>query len=460
MGAALASYRMSYRGEKDSSKEWVGWLGLALILSGFILIDETGAFPGAIALLPTVGTLLLLISVTQETRVSKFLGLGIMAWIGRLSYSLYLWHWPLITLGKILANRVGLSPITGALCGAVAGVILAWAAYKFVEQPLRGRGPGRALRLATIGAGFCSAVFASSWLARETKLDTTRYFDPPEFHGVLYSVGKPDPERGQAIRYQDVRFPKLDGRNSQAWRSGGIVHPFGAGMPQVVVLGSSHALMYSMLIDSICKKAGLSVAFLGMDGVPVFFNSKVDPALLTPGEAVEFDEARRRWLRTWRPQMVFVIDRWDLRVTNSRNFDEDLRSFLREVSPLTKEVFFVAQIPVADTGGDSVNIRELMSWRMRQGDSIPRVFPDRNEQKRKQATGTAMAATVEFPNLRVLRPDLAFYLEDSSIRWASRRTVYYTDDNHLSDAGAEIVRGIFEKAIAEQTTAMLQHSLK
>ncbi len=40
--------------------------------------------------------------------------------------------------------------------------------------------------------------------------------------------------------------------------------------------------MYSMLIDSICKKAGVSVAFLGMDGVPVFFNSKVDPALLTP----------------------------------------------------------------------------------------------------------------------------------------------------------------------------------
>jgi peptidoglycan/LPS O-acetylase OafA/YrhL len=453
-GAVLASYRASRCQEKRSSpliQELTGWVGLALILSGFIWIDETDGFPGVWALLPTVGTLLVLISVTQDTRVARFLAAPIMVSIGKLSYSLYLWHWPMITLGKALATRYEVPSITGAVLGLVASIGLAVAAYLLVEQPLRKRGPGKALHLAIIGSGFLVAVLASVAIANGPKLDTTRFFDPPEFHGLLYSVGKPDFARGNAIRYQDVRFPVLDGKNNASWRSGGIIHHFGDGPPKVVVLGSSHALMYSALIDSICKTMGVPVAFFGMDGVPVFFNSKVDPALLSGKEATEFDEARRHWLRIWRPQAVFVIDRWDLRDTNSKDFNEDLRSFLREVSPLTKEVLFVAQIPVTDIGGESVNIRELVSWRKGHGDSAPRFLPDRNEKKRQLATGLAMAEMSEFPNLRVLRPDLAFYREDGSVRWASGRTVYYTDDNHVADAGAELVRGIFQNAIAEAT---------
>jgi hypothetical protein len=220
----------------------------------------------------------------------------------------------------------------------------------------------------------------------------------------------------------------------------------------VVVLGSSHALMYSRLIDSICQKLGLSVAFLGMDGVPVFFRAPVDPSVLNSQEATEFDQVRRRCLRTWHPQAVVLIDRWDFYVDDAGHFDDRLRSFLREVSPQTKTVLFVAQVPVTGTGGDSVNVRELAVWRMRHGSSSARIFPDGNEPRRKRAVSAATTAMAEFPNLRVLRPDLAFYAGDASVRWLSGRTVYYADDDHLSDAGAEVVRGLLENAIAQATT--------
>jgi peptidoglycan/LPS O-acetylase OafA/YrhL len=460
LGAALASYRTPLPNDiarplspSPMLQEATGWVGLSLVLVGFFAIDEAGGFPRAIALLPTIGTTLILISVTGRTRVSRFLSTPFMVGTGKLSYSLYLWHWPLITLGKAVAELRGLPPLAGAAAGAVAGVALAWAAYLFVEQPLRSRGPGRRRRLAIIAAGFLLAVLASGWVANAPKVDIARYFDQPEFHGLLYSVGKVG-DVSQAIRYQDVRFPAPDGRDDQAWRSGGVVHQFGDGPPKVVVLGSSHALMYSRLIDSICQRLGLSVAFLGMDGVPAFFKATFTPSPLTTGEAAEFDEARRHWLRTWRPQAVFVIDRWDLLVDNGGRFDDELRSFLREVSPLTKTVLFVAQVPVTATGGDAVNPRELAAWRMRHNNSVPRILPDSNEPKRRRAVATAEAAMAEFPNLYVLRPDLAFYEDDGSIRWVSGRTVYYADDDHLADAGAEVVRGVFKNAIAEATSTV------
>ena len=61
----------------------------------------------------------------------------------------------------------------------------------------------------------------------------------------------------------------------------------------------------------------------------------------------------------------------------------------------------------------------------------------------------AEAATAEFTNVQVLRPDLSFYNQDGSVHYASGRTFYYVDDDHLSDAGSDRVRSLFEKAITE-----------
>ncbi len=58
-----------------------------------------------------------------------------------------------------------------------------------------------------------------------------------------------------------------------------------------------------------------------------------------------------------------------------------------------------------------------------------------------------------FSNFYVLRPDLAFYREDGSVRYATGREFFYIDDNHLSDAGAEEVPGLFSEAIQKAVSA-------
>lgn len=463
LGAALAAHRTPLRNDESyphllgpKPLEAMGWTGLGMIIVGFFLVGEASGFPGLVILVPAVGTAFVLVSVADgKTRMARLLSVPVMVVTGKLSYSLYLWHWPLITLGKVQADRYDVPQLAGAAAGGIAGIVLAWAAYVGVEKPLRQRGPGRSRRFATIAAGFCIVAFASVLVvSRHAVPDPAHHFDTPSFHGLLYSAGRGgDPDRvTRASRYRDVYFPPLPPRADDAWRTGGIIHLYGGGFPKVVVIGDSHALMYSRIIDDICREMGLSVAFLGIDQTPAFFTATVNEIFPSHREAHEFDEARRRWLKKWQPEAVLIIERWDALVGTSKSFDEKLRSFLREVSPLAGRVLFVAQVPVAKWGKE-FNLRELMIWRMRSESDFPRLDPDRNERVRKQAVAVAEAVAADFHNLRVLRADLPFYREDGSIRWASERSFFYADGDHLTDAGAEVVRRLFQSAIAEAHSA-------
>lgn len=460
LGAILATLQtpLWQRGVKSGihfggkTREAIGWAGMSLVVASFVFIDGSDKFPGLVSLAPTVGTMLVLSSISVgQTRLSRWLSTPLMVRTGKLSYSLYLWHWPLIILGKTQADLHGWPLLAGAVGGAIAGIILSWVAYVIVEQPLRQRGPGRGRRLAEIAAGFvivglCCGIVA----AKRPIADKGHRFDTPTFHGFLFAAGRvAGPETTESSRYYDVNFPAPPPRHNDLWRSGGLIHLYGGGHPRVVVLGSSHALMYSRLIDDLCREQNLSVAFLGMDyGTPAFFESSMNPNFSSSLEAKEFDEARRKWLREWRPEAVLIIDRWDFRVENKQSFDVKLRSFLQEVGPVAGRIIFVCQAPVVKLG-DEINLREFVTSRMSAGPDLPRLNPDSNEGARKLAVATAEAALADFPNLRVLRADLPFYQPDGTIRYASGKSFFYADNNHLTDAGTEVVRGLFETAIAE-----------
>jgi len=130
----------------------VGWIGLVTILGGYFFVDGGRGFPDLAALAPTLGAGLVIISLLKgATSLSRFLSTPFMRQTGKLSYSLYLWHWPLIIFGKLQAAVYGFSESSGAMIGGLGGIILAWGAYACVERPLRRRGAGRPWRLSLIG---------------------------------------------------------------------------------------------------------------------------------------------------------------------------------------------------------------------------------------------------------------------------------------------------------------------
>ena len=113
--------------------------GLIAILVAAFALDSSTPFPGVAALLPCVGTALVIYTGTapRATIVHRLLGWRPFAFIGLMSYSLYLWHWPLLAFARYYFLSAITLEVT-ALSVAVS-LILAYFAWRFIERPVRYR---------------------------------------------------------------------------------------------------------------------------------------------------------------------------------------------------------------------------------------------------------------------------------------------------------------------------------
>jgi peptidoglycan/LPS O-acetylase OafA/YrhL len=124
--------------ERRWMREAIGVLGLLMMTVGFFVLDHQTPFPGAAALLPCVGTGLIIYAGGRgDTVVDRLLGLRPLAFLGLISYSLYLWHWPLIVFWK--QSLVGEFTPLARVGLLVASIVLATLSWKFIEQPIRSR---------------------------------------------------------------------------------------------------------------------------------------------------------------------------------------------------------------------------------------------------------------------------------------------------------------------------------
>ncbi|MEH6580393.1 MAG: acyltransferase family protein [Halioglobus sp.] len=145
---AAGALVFSYTSDSGEENRWgqlspmvrrmAGWLGLALILLSALWLDSASPYPGWRAVLPTLGTCLVLLSGTTCVgagySVGSLLSLAPLQFIGRISYSWYLWHWPVFLLGPIIGGQ-GLFSLPQL---TVVSLGLAGASYLLIEKPIRG----------------------------------------------------------------------------------------------------------------------------------------------------------------------------------------------------------------------------------------------------------------------------------------------------------------------------------
>ncbi|MHB1129977.1 MAG: acyltransferase family protein [Ilumatobacteraceae bacterium] len=112
----------------------IGWLGLGFILWSAVSFNSGTIFPGSAALLPVLGTVAVLAAVETSWGPQKVLSIAPAQRVGAWSYSIYLWHWPVLVL---VEARFG-TPSGWVRLGLVAAsVLLSVVSYTFVEQPVR-----------------------------------------------------------------------------------------------------------------------------------------------------------------------------------------------------------------------------------------------------------------------------------------------------------------------------------
>jgi peptidoglycan/LPS O-acetylase OafA/YrhL len=137
----------------------VGWAGLAAILGSAFALGEGSAFPGPWAIVPVVGTALVIAAPRFGDRYGPrlLLTLAPLRFLGLISFSLYLIHWPAL---ELVREGVGLDrlPVRVAVLISLAAIALAALSYRFVERPFTTRAPRR--RVITLGAGAAATVLA------------------------------------------------------------------------------------------------------------------------------------------------------------------------------------------------------------------------------------------------------------------------------------------------------------
>jgi hypothetical protein len=114
----------------------MAWLGLTGIAASALLTDSITAFPGRAALLPILATAMLLVAGNPRTGVGARWALGWrpVQWLGRLSYSLYLWHWPCIVFAAAFFPTTRIRYYLAAL---VLPVVLSVVSLHAIENPVR-----------------------------------------------------------------------------------------------------------------------------------------------------------------------------------------------------------------------------------------------------------------------------------------------------------------------------------
>jgi peptidoglycan/LPS O-acetylase OafA/YrhL len=157
VGATLAIGVPALRRMPQAAAASLAWLGVLTIALSALVIDTGATWPGYLAALPVLGAAAVIAGGLAATRgASGLLSSRPMVWIGGLSYSLYLWHWPVVVFATM---RWGALSVTGGLAAVALSIIPAWLTYRLVENPLRHS------RAMTRSSGFTLSIGANLSLA-------------------------------------------------------------------------------------------------------------------------------------------------------------------------------------------------------------------------------------------------------------------------------------------------------
>lgn len=221
--------------------------GLACVLVPMLVCNETMRHPGWITLLPVVGSVLMIMSHPDAVVNRTLLSCKPMTFVGLISYSLYLWHWPLLSFVYLSTTTAPVWVMAGAL---LLSFVLATLVYYFVENPVRiSKGWGRLSTTSLLLIGLVCAV-AFGQIVRKLEGLPNRWINQHYADVASIRDGADSWERFPSIRVGDRSIRVTDTRE----------------FPTVVFAGDSHAKSYDLRVKKLAEEAGVSVAFVANNG--------------------------------------------------------------------------------------------------------------------------------------------------------------------------------------------------
>ncbi len=279
-------------------RELAGLVGLGLVAWGVVTFTPQTSFPGANGLFPVGGAALIIYSGGGgETIVSRLLSTKVLVAIGLISYSLYLWHWPLI----VFVSSWNIFELSSIQMGAVvaASFVLAALSWKFVELPFRRKGGvfqppylfGSAAGVMLCFAGFGLAVHFSNGLPHRLPALAAQL--------AATSSAEDDPLRDKCVAgYRQLIAAEYAVANCV----------YGADVePHYAVWGDSHAEALIGMLGRLARKHGEAAVFFGKPGCPPVYGVE---ARGVPECAPHNTDVFKELVANKKLRTVVLVSRW------------------------------------------------------------------------------------------------------------------------------------------------------
>jgi peptidoglycan/LPS O-acetylase OafA/YrhL len=400
-------------------REFTAGAGLLAILMACFVYDGNTAFPGLAALAPVLGAVaILLAGASGPTFTSRLLQWRPVLYIGLISYSLYLWHWPLIVLVRY---ALGMAPITAYIpVLLVASLALASLSYHFIEQPFR-RSPVVTRRFIVTSSALCASVLALVSGVGLTRGGFVERFAP------------------EVVQLDRARAPQIPYINCD--EKAGCLLGRAEGAPTMLLWGDSHLLAWA---------PALNTTLASLDTRAVFAYSSACPPMLGVDNAIKaICPAQNRAIKGYllaNPDIktVLLSAYWssyfkddgpltaaagEPPATGTRAAQAALTSTIQWLRDNRRQVVLVGPVPVYETSVPMALALEKATGRALLHSSL-------NEQRQKHASFFKVIDSAKRggASFRFLDPIQWLCAEECMVM--KDGIPLYRDEHHLSVAGA------------------------
>jgi len=443
-------------------RQFASVLGVLLIFYSIFAFDRNTPFPGLYALVPTVGTALLILFANPDTFVGRLLSTPFFVGIGLISYSAYLWHQPLFALARHRSLNEPTKPFLLGL--SVLTIILAYLSWKYVEKPFRDRkrfgrtqifGSAFAGSFVVLACGFVGysreglpgrfSATLQPYLFPERTAEPTRcklsYVEGRQKIQRCY-FGDTSATRSVALygdSHAQALFTALDEALKKRHVRGVRVYVEGCGVIPGVVLDDAHWRTAAPVTECLSNYRSL-LGYLGEQMSGVVIGVRWTMAVYPVKGAVEelaYDNGEGG-VEHLTPRDYMTMDSLGRFSRDGAGKRRAINLLLQSMNSLNKPIFVVFPFPEVGWDVPKYNFRSYIGRGV-----VPETISTSHPRfkSRNQFITDALATASGYANVYPIKPETI--LCDSYVRARCvaqfDRVPFYFDSNHLSNAGARLV---------------------
>ncbi|MDQ4501944.1 acyltransferase family protein [Sinomonas sp. ASV322] len=435
----------------------LGWAGVASIVACGLVLNVETAFPGAIALWPTLSAAAVILAAQRGGRfgVHRLLASRPLRGLGDISYGLYLWHWPVLVIALTWRDKDRAGWLLGS-AAIVVSLVLAFVTIRFVDRPWRAWAwPEARVRNGIVAVAACALVAAvpiasvqATVLTKSHAAEAQAVVDNPGAEALAPGYTSQASPTAQLLPLPqnlhndwfglpskcsaDLKVPaSLAGNCSMNT----VASPSGSQQKTIVVVGDSHAEQWTAALEPVAEKNGWRVVDLLLGGC------LYAPTVPTANAACnQFNANVAAYLAANPPSAVFMVGT----VAAPSSAAETLTPGLDQtVSALTSKG--VEVVAIRDNPRFTFDMAECV---LRDGQSASQCRPGASSVLAETNPLTAFAA--QHPDHFAALDMTDLICPDGVCSGVIGNTYVYIDDNHLTKTyAATMSSGLGERLSAE-----------